>query len=188
MAVRIKWGMHMGRPRNPPPPSLPNPWETPAIANEVSEILTALEVPAIDAETRGVFQRILYRQKHFGGDARGRVIFIIRCITESSGNEGALIGPIVSAVSSCVTPELTDRGLELIEAFDRISLLAILETMRGLDLFGEKSIGHYLGIILHNKLAAILKPAVSKPAPVRAKPKAKRPKRRPADQPVRMAA
>jgi hypothetical protein len=140
--------------------------------------------------TRAVFLRIQSRQKYFGGDARGRVIFIIRCIVESSGNEGALIGPIVSAVSSCVTPELTDRGLELIEAFDRINLVAILETMRSLDFFSENSIGHYLGLSLRNKLAAILKPAdvveVCKP---RAVVKKSRRPQRPADQPAqRMAA
>jgi hypothetical protein len=39
--------------------------------------------------------------------------------------------------------------------------------MRGLDLFSEKSMAHYLSIALRNKLAAILEPAgavVSKPA------------------------
>jgi hypothetical protein len=87
-----------------------------------------------------------------------------------SGNEGALIGPIVSAVSSCVTPELTDRGLALIEAFDRIPLVSILQTMRGLDLFSEQSIGRYYSIAIRNKLWAILEPSVSKPAPAKRKP------------------
>jgi hypothetical protein len=133
---------------------------------------------------------MLHRQKYFGGDAKGQVIIIIRCITQSTGNEGALIGPIVCAVSSCVTPELTDRGLELIEAFDRIPLLATLETMRSLDLFSENSIGHYLGLSLRNKLAAILKPAdvVEVRKPRAAVKKSRRPKR-PGDQPApRMAA
>jgi hypothetical protein len=162
------------------------PWESPAVATQLQDILDALEVPPIDAETRDIFHRILYRQKYLGGDARGQVIFILRCILESSGNEGALIGPIVRAVSYCLTPELTNRGLELIEAFDRIPLLAILETMRSLDLFSERSIAHYLAIALRNKLAAILEPAdavVSKPRVVKA-PRRKRP----ADQPARMAA
>ena len=174
----------VGRPPHPsvsPPPAL---WESPAFARQLDDILSALEVPPIDSETRGIFQRMLYRQKYFGGDARGRVIFIIRCILESSGNEGALIGPIVSAVSSCVTPELTNRGLQLIEAFDRIPLVAILQTMRGLDLFSEKSIGHYFPIAIRNKVWAILEPSVSKPAPVRAKRIKRRPSptRWPADQ------
>jgi hypothetical protein len=59
-----------------------------------------------------------------------------------------------------------------------------LRIMRSLDLFGEKSIGHYFSIALRNKLAAILDPLVSKPAPVRPKPKRRPPptKRRPANQ------
>jgi hypothetical protein len=162
------------RPCNPVPASRPMPWESSAVATQLQEILTALEVPSIDAETRGVFQRILYRQKYFGGDARGKVILTIRCILESSGNEGALIGPIVSAVSSCVTPELTNRGLQLIEAFDRIPLVSILETMRSLDVFGANSLGHYYSIAIRNKLAAIMQPTdrpASKPVRVKRQPK-----------------
>jgi hypothetical protein len=59
--------------------------------------------------------------------------------------------------------------------------------MRGLDLFSEKSIGHHYSIAIRNKLAKILSPAVSKPAPVRAKRKTV-PKRRPAAQPARQRA
>jgi hypothetical protein len=160
-----------GRPPRAVLPPRPALWESDAVAKQLQDILDALEVPPIDAETRGVFQRTLHRQKYFGGDARGQVIFIIRCILESSGNEQALIGPVVRAVSICLTPELTNRGLELIEAFDRISLLGVLETMRGLDLFSEKSIGHYYSIAIRNKLAAILEPVVPMPAPLQAKRK-----------------
>jgi hypothetical protein len=154
----------------PQPPA----WDSSVIAAQLQDILDALEVPPIDAESRGIFQRILYRQKYFGGDAKGRVIFIIRCITESSGNEGALIGPVVSAVSSCLTPELTNHGLELLEAFDQIPLMSVLETMRSLDLFSEKSIGWYYSIAIRNKLAAILEPAArpaTKPVQVKREPK-----------------
>jgi hypothetical protein len=38
-----------------------------------------------------------------------------------------------------------------------VPVVATLQSMRSLDLFSEKSIRHYLGIILRNKLAAILK-------------------------------
>jgi hypothetical protein len=152
----------------------PSAWEAPAIATQVDEILLALEVPKIDAETRLIFQEIIHRQKYFGGDPKGRIIFIIRAITESEGNEGALIGPIVSAVSSCLTPEIINRGLAVIEAFDRIPLLAILETMRSLDLFSEDSIGSYYSVAIRNKLRAILQPAVlpaAKPIKVKREPK-----------------
>jgi hypothetical protein len=88
-----------------------------------------------------------------------------------------------------------------IEAF-KIPLTGILQTMRGLDLFKESSIGFYFGMVLRNKLAAILEPLVPKPmvpkppAKIKAKPKSTaggplktgRPKRQ-ADQPMpRMAA
>jgi hypothetical protein len=96
----------MGRPRNPEPASTPMPWDKAVIAEQVQGILDALEVPQIDLETRRIFQKIIYRQELFGGDARGKVILTLRCILESSGNEGALIGPIVRAVSSCLTPSL----------------------------------------------------------------------------------
>jgi hypothetical protein len=140
-----------------PAPAL---WESEAVATQLQDILNALEVPPIDAQTRRTLQRMLHRHdKYFGGDGRGHVIFLIRCILESSGNEDALIEPIVSAVSVCLKPEWTDRGVELIEAFDKIPLIAILETMRGLDLFGEQSLAHYYSIAIRNKLAAILEPA-----------------------------
>jgi hypothetical protein len=162
----------IGRPPNPEAPPTPALWESPGIDKPVDEILAALEVPKIDAETRGIFQRMLYRQRYFGGDAKGKIILTIRCILESNGNESALIEPIVRAVSSCLTPELTDRGLQLIEAFDQIPLVSLLESMRGLDLFSEKSIGHYYGIALRNKLAKILKPsALTKPIKVKPVPK-----------------
>jgi hypothetical protein len=37
-------------------------WESEAVAKQLQDILDALEVPPIDAEARGVFQRILHRQ------------------------------------------------------------------------------------------------------------------------------
>lgn len=52
--------------------------------------------------------------------------------------------------------------------------------MRSLNLFSESSIGHYLGISLRNKLAAMLEPAdaVSKPAVKSGR------RKRPAEQPA----
>ena len=62
----------------------------------------------------------------------------------------------MSAVSNCLTPEIIDHGLKVIEAFDKILLLSILETMRGLDAFDK----YWL------KLLYILRPAVL-PKPVK---------------------
>jgi len=74
--------------------------------------------------------------------------------------------PIVGAVAGCLKPEFTNFGLQLIEAFDRIPLMEILQTMRNLDLFREDSIGRYYAIAVRNKVAAILKPSVPEAAPV----------------------
>jgi hypothetical protein len=64
-------------------------------------------------------------------------------------------------------------------------LVSLLETMRGLNLFSEKSIGNYLGISLRNKLAAAFAPADV----VVVKPPAAPRRKRPSDQPTpRMAA
>jgi hypothetical protein len=150
-----------------------------------------MEFPSIDPEVRMFFQRSLYRSKMFGGGGREKIILLIRTILESEGNQDALVEPVVSAVSSCMKPEWTELGLAWIEAFDKIPLTALLQTMRSLDLFAEKNLGYYLGISLSNKLRVILEPLVPKPAPpVRAKrkPPAKPSKRRPADQPARRMA
>jgi hypothetical protein len=86
-------------------------------------------------------------------------------------------------------PEWTKKGLAWIEAFDGIPLVAILQTMRSLDLFSEQSIGRYYSIAIRNKLWAILEPSVSKPAPAKRKPaRTGASKRRPANQPASMAA
>jgi hypothetical protein len=163
----------MGRPRNPPPPPERMPWHTPAIAKQVDDIMIAMDAPAIAAETRMSFQRSLYRQKYFPSeDARGKIILTLRCILESEGNESAIGDPIiVSAVGSCLQPNFIDRGVALLEAFDKVRLTEILQTMRSLDLFSEKSIGHYYSVAIRNKLAAILEPAAVKPAKAKLPPK-----------------
>ncbi|SHJ97272.1 hypothetical protein SAMN05444159_2053 [Bradyrhizobium lablabi] len=113
---------------------------------------------------------------------------LIRTILESEGNQDALIEPIVSAVALCMLPEWTTKGLAWIEAFDKIPLTAIMRTMRGLDLFSEKTLWHYYAIALRNKLAAILEPTDAIGRKCRAAVKSGRP-RRPADQRAqRMAA
>jgi hypothetical protein len=57
-------------------------------------------------------------------------------------------------------PEFTCRDLQLAEAFDRVPLLGILQTIRSLEIFSEESIGHYYAIAIRNKVAGILGPAV----------------------------
>jgi hypothetical protein len=143
--------------------------------------LIALEVPPVKTEVRQILQRRLYRKdKYFGGGGRGEVILKCSCICESIGNEGSLNEPIiVSAVASCLEPKFIDRGVALIEAFDKIPLVEILQTMRGLDLFSENSLAHYYSIAIRNKLAKILGPAElpKPPKQAKAKPERKPPKR-----------
>jgi len=79
---------------------------------------------------------------------------LIRTIIESEGNEQALVEPVVSAVSFVMVRhrDWTNKGLAWIEAFDSLPLLQIAETMRGLNLFKEESLAHYLSMVLSNKL------------------------------------
>jgi hypothetical protein len=113
-----------------------------------------MEVPPIDDAARLRLHRLVYL---FGPQ---HVILLVRTITESEGNQGALVDPIISAVSSVMSchRDWTDKGLAWIEAWDSIPLLAIVETMRSLDLFQETSLAHYLFMILSNKLRKIMEP------------------------------
>jgi hypothetical protein len=73
----------------------------------------------------------------------------------------ALQAVIVAGRSGgCLEPEFTCRDLQLAEAFDRVPLLGILQTIRSLEIFSEESIGHYYAIAIRNKVAGILGPAV----------------------------
>lgn len=140
-----------------------------AIAQWVQEILAAVDAPPVDSTARSALQRIYRRKELFGGDGRGHVTLVIRTIIESTGNLDALVEPIVSAVEMSMRPQWTERGLAWIEAFDSIPLMAILTTMRSLDLFSEQSLPAYFSNVLHNKLCKILGPAepAAKPLPKR---------------------
>jgi hypothetical protein len=132
------------------------PWDAPAVAAAVQDILDSLEITAIDAQARRALQRILYRKQQFGQDGGGDLILLLRTIVESEPNgTAALIEPVVHAVSICMEPQWTSAGLRWLEAFDGLPLLQILETMRGLDVFAETSLGNYLAMALRNKLAKI---------------------------------
>jgi hypothetical protein len=63
-------------------------------AEQLTRLLVDMEVPPIDEPTRLRLQRLVYllRPQH--------VILLVRTIIESQGNDGALLEPIVSAVSS----------------------------------------------------------------------------------------
>lgn len=165
-----------GRPRrkpSAPAPIPPDRWLAPEWGKKLDKVLADTEAPPIDAAVRGMLLRMIYRRDTYdGGGGSGHVRLLIRTITESEGNEGALIEPIVSAVSSCMRSRWTRRGLAWVEAFDQIPLLKILETMRSLGLFREESLAHYLSMIIHNRLLKIL----DAPKPIKVKPEPKPPR------------
>lgn len=165
----------VGRPRAVEITSKPTPWEKPAIAKAVAEILAAVDARPVDSTVRLALQRIYHRKELFGGDGRGQVTLVIRTILESEGNADALVEPIVGAVEMAMRPQWTERGLAWIEAFDQIKLTEILQTMRGLDLFSEQSLPAYFSDVLHNKLLKILGPAKAAAKPA-AKPEPKPPR------------
>lgn len=146
-------------------------WNPRCAAEPVGEILAALDVDVDDA-TRRELEKIFHRREYFHGDGRGHLTLLIRTITESEGNEGALIEPVVCAVSSATRPEWCRKGLDWIAAFDRIPLLSLLETMKSLQIFREQSLGTYLGFAVANRLWSIFGPDVvacaAKPVKVKA--------------------
>ncbi|MBR1211109.1 hypothetical protein [Bradyrhizobium sp. JYMT SZCCT0180] len=140
---------------------------------QLAGLLAEMEVPPIDEAVRQRLQRLIYLH------GPEHVTLLIRTITESEGNEDALIEPIINAVSWVMVRrrDWTDKGLAWLEAHDAIPLLAILETMRGLDLFQETSLAHHLSLVLSNKLRKILEPPPPPPPPP--KPKRKYTRRKP---------
>jgi hypothetical protein len=131
----------------------PMPWETDRFVKEVQEILDSVEAPPVD-DTRVylTLQKHLYRSGIFGTDGRGQITLLIRTMLESENNGDALIEPIVSAVSCCMRPEWTGRGLQWIEAFDQIPLVDILTKLRDLDLFPEKELEQHYAMGIQRRL------------------------------------
>jgi hypothetical protein len=152
-------------------------WQPQTAEKPVAEILTALEVPPIDEATRRCLQKIFYRREYFDGDGRGQITLLLRTIAESEGNgPPALIEPVISAVYSAMRPEWTSQGLAWIAAFDQIKLMELLESMRALEIFSERSIGDYLALAIKNRLCKIFGANIV-PAAIKAKSAKKLPAR-----------
>jgi hypothetical protein len=139
-------------------------WEPVELEAEVRGILDAIEAPPVDAEVIFKFQKILHWGRLFNEDGRGQIVLTCRCILESEGNQDAFRQPFVSAVLSSVG-NFADRGLELVEAFDQIDLVGILEQMRALEFFLQKDVVGDLSTIVRNKLRRILSPPQPEPTP-----------------------
>jgi hypothetical protein len=144
--------------------------------NAAKRLLIALDAPPVAPEAQERPQKVI----RYHGEAHATLL--IRTITESEGNELALIEPVIGAVSQVMTwkPQWADKGLAWIEAFDHLPLLQIVDAMRSLTLFKESSLGGYLANVLHNKLLSVFE---LPPSP----PKAKRPyrRRRPGEPPAK---
>lgn len=123
-----------------------------AALNAAKRLLVALDAPQVTPEALERLQKVI----RYHGEERATLV--IRTIIESEGNELALIEPVISAVSQVMSrrPDWPERGLAWIAAFDAIPLLQIVETMRGLEIFREESIGVHLAASLESKLAKLL--------------------------------
>lgn len=130
-----------------------------AALEAAKRLLIAMDAPAVSPEALERLQKVIryHGEKH--------ATLVIRTIIESEGNELALIEPVVRAVSDVMkrNPEWPEKGVAWIEAFDGIPLLQIVETMRGLEIFREESLGTYLAMSLESRLAKLFTEA---PAPV----------------------
>jgi hypothetical protein len=99
----------------------------------VDAILADLQIAVIPTnQTRGPMQtkaRQILRAI-FRDHGEGHLILLLRTITESNGNELALIAPCLLAVSDVMRahPAWPNRGLQWIEAFDNIDLVAMQKT------------------------------------------------------------
>jgi hypothetical protein len=139
----------------------PSKWETKPVSKKVQRIFDALEITMVHPEVRSMLQRWTYRHDKYGmGVSVGDITLLCRTIIESEGNADALSEPIiVSAVHSCMRDQWTNKGLAWIEAFDKIPLCAILETLRSLE-FSEGEIRQHYSVCLRRKLWKIFGPDV----------------------------
>jgi hypothetical protein len=123
-----------------------------------------------------MFCRWLYRRRRFPElfrneplEVEEHIILTCRAISESKGNECAMVEPIVTAVSLCLRPQWVALGVGWVEAFDQIPLAAMLQTL--VDLFGEKAAAQHFPGVLKRKLWQAFGPDVvvgakpAKPAP-----------------------
>jgi hypothetical protein len=142
-------------------------WDAALVA--AKRLLVALDAPPVSPEALERLQKLI----RYRGEQHATLV--IRTIIESEGNELALIGPVISAVSDVMArkPDWPNKGVAWIEAFDEMPLLQIVETMRGLEIFREESIGTYLAVSLESRLAKLLTDA---PAPEATKPAPKPPR------------
>jgi hypothetical protein len=163
-----------GRPRGPEEfgPPKPEAHQRKEYVGRLQSILDAIEIPDLGRDERTYLQRILWRAdriRSFYPDrfpARGedRVVFLLRSIAETTNGVAALKLPILKAVSECLHDAWTSRGLQFLEAMDKLPLLEMQAALKGFGL------DENLDKAIRWKLTEILGPPIvpqqpTKPAP-----------------------
>lgn len=147
----------------------PSVAERQAAARYAAEVLPGLlrdlEAPSIDDAARDKLEHLIVWR------GRAAVTLLIRTIIESDGNENALTAFVIDGVAAVMAqrPDWPERGLAWIEAFDRVSLLGTLDTMRSLKCFTVREAPGFYRRSIQNQLRDILDPAL--PAPPTRGPK-----------------
>ena len=171
----------VGRPRSPEVfgPPRPQPHEREEYFKRLASILDAVEIHDLPRDVRLYLQFLLCRcdrlrsidAKRFPAKGEEQITILLRTVFESSNGATALTSPILRAVSICMLPQWVDRGLEWIEAFDRIDLVGLRATLSELGL--EDQLDRVLRRKLEEILGAPKAAAIQKKPPAR--PKAARP-------------
>jgi hypothetical protein len=149
-----------GRPPNPQEPNGSEPHDRPEFATRVQSIIDALEIGDLARDVRLYLQMLLRRgdllratdAKRFPETGSECVTLLLRTIAESSNGTTALTLPILRAVSSCMDPRFTDRGLLWIEFFDTVRLVELLEQIRALDFCSDADAETHLRAAIRRRL------------------------------------
>lgn len=144
-------------------PPRAEPHEREAYATRLQSILDALDIAELGRDERMYLQRILHRAdrlrqfdpKRFNARGDERVILLLRSIAETTNGTAALTLPVIRAVDLCLHEAWTIRGLELLEAMDRVPLLEIRAALKG---FGLQD---HLDKAIEQKLTDILGPPIA---------------------------
>ena len=85
----------------------------------------------------------------------GHLLFVLRTIVESENNATALWSETILAVSDVVRlrPDLSDRGLAFIEAFDRIPLDQVRARARAMGIGPKRAV---MRVLITDRLESML--------------------------------
>jgi hypothetical protein len=162
-------------------PPKPEAHQREAYARRLQSILDTLEISDLGRDERMYLQRTLWRPdrlrqfdpKRFAvASGEDQVVLLLRSIAETANGIAALKLPIITALSSCLHDVWTGRGLEFLEAMDKVPLLEIQTTLRELGLEDrlENAIRWRLTQILGPPVAAQPKPPKPAREPIKTPP------------------